>query len=162
MLEILDRSSRTIELHKKLKEENLSIEDVQALGKSFAGKRRRVNQLEDEIVKDLGDGVWSPLYAQQAMNQVAWAELDVARAQLKKVEVELSWLLTPEESENYSGLQKAWGRYADLDAKFEALGWEGGSAHPLIYAGARTALTIRRIAELQQMVETRKQSGQVP
>lgn len=156
--ERLDRAAKTIDLRKKLRDENLSLGELAELERQYAGRRRdRTNIIESETAAELA-GEFSPLHTQQAMNQVADADLEIALAELNKVKLQLGWLLLDGELEIYEEANSAWENYAHSQAEFEAVGWEGGSGYPLVYAASKRALVVRRIAELKSEIEARDQS----
>jgi uncharacterized protein YecT (DUF1311 family) len=46
--------------------------------------------------------------------------------------------------------ERAWIKYRDLECKFQAVGYTGGSMYPLIFSSCMTDLTKKRTQELKE------------
>ena len=153
--ESLDRRSKTLDLHQRLRKENLTIEDVDRLEDRLASRRRRTFDLENATaleLSELDDGP-RPGMAQQEMNKSAAADLDVAKAELKRVCLQLSFHLDENEASAFGAAQKAWEKFSDAEARLAASPFEGGSMQAGILFAAKTELVVRRIAEIKSKIE---------
>ncbi len=160
--ERLERRSKTIELYKLLQNERLTIADADRLEESLSSRRRRTFELQNETASALNqpyDDKPPPGMAQQEMNRSAAADLTVAEAELKRACLQLSFHLDANEQAAFDVAQKAWGRFSDAEARFEAAQFEGGSMQAGIFSSAKTELVIRRIAEIKSTIEDRQRQS---
>lgn len=95
---------------------------------------------------------------QLEMNAEAASRAEIAHAQMNRIltQIELARFVTPEQKETLEETQMAWETYAELQARFAAAAYEGGSIMPLVYHSAMEALTITRTAELQLIYDDQK------
>jgi len=152
--ERIERRAKALELHQQLKKENLTIEDIDRLEDKLSSRRRRTFDLENATALELEsrDGPL-PGMAQQEMNRSAAADLDVAKAELKRVCLQLSFHLDEAEASAFAATQKAWEKFADAEARLAASPFEGGSMQAGILFAAKTELVVRRIAEIKGKIE---------
>ena len=88
------------------------------------------------------------------MREHAWKEFNEADAQLNAVYKKLlARIDDPAQKANLQTAQKAWLKYRDTNAKFEASFYEGGSIQPQIHTICLTTMTKNRSLELQHVLD---------
>ena len=95
-----------------------------------------------------------PIITTVEMRKIAGKEFAEADEQLNKVYAKLLARLDASQKLKLRMAQRAWLKYRDENATFEASFFEGGSIQPQIYAGSLTAMTANRTKELQQVLDT--------
>lgn len=155
--ETLDRYTRALDLHQRLKSEGISTADLDAL-QSDLMKTKRKRQIEDEISLEILEQGPRPEETQGGMNRAATADLEIARAKLEKALVELDMYLAGEQGALLKGTQQGWSAYAEAEACLVAARFETGSIYPLVYAKELERLTVARIADLRAHLEWIKSS----
>ncbi len=87
---------------------------------------------------------------QNTMNMCAERDFEAADRELNKVYGEVMKALDDESYKAKLKLaQRAWIQFRDTECTFETAENEGGSIHPLVYAGCETRLTKARTKELR-------------
>lgn len=91
---------------------------------------------------------------QVEMNYCAHKDFKAADAELNKVYRQLRSKYKGDPQENQLiDAQLAWLKFRDMDCKFSADRFKGGSIAPLIYSGCQRGLTIERIRSLKNYLE---------
>lgn len=91
--------------------------------------------------------------AQMEMNLCEQANFAKADAELNRVYGRLAANAGPAEKKLLRDAERAWIAYRDNECEFETSGSVGGSIHPMEVAQCLTALTNRRIRELQAQID---------
>jgi uncharacterized protein YecT (DUF1311 family) len=87
---------------------------------------------------------------QSTMNMCAQRDFEAADGELNKVYGELMKALDYESYKTKLKLaQRAWIQFRDTECTFETAENEGGSIHPMVYAGCETLLTKARTKQLR-------------
>jgi len=94
-----------------------------------------------------------PIQTQADRNAIAAQDYQAADAELNQSYEALISLLEGEERQMLIKAETAWIKYRDAEAEFEAYGWTGGTAYPLIYMSSLTSLTQSRIDEIKLILE---------
>jgi uncharacterized protein YecT (DUF1311 family) len=86
---------------------------------------------------------------QNTMNMCADKDYQAADKRLNDVYAKLMSALDDANKAKLKVAEKAWIQYRDAECTFETAENEGGSIHPLVYAGCLTRLTDAHAKELQ-------------
>lgn len=114
----------------------------------------------DAFVDNAVEVIDSTHMSQVEMNAEAFRRSDVAGQQMERAVIALKcsgWLSEAQ----ISGLDQAqaiWEQYAQSQAEFEALEYEGGSMAPLIHATTLENITLTRTGELKGIFETMREN----
>ena len=94
----------------------------------------------------------SPTMAQNQheLNQQAAADFQKADKELNVVYKQLMKKLEGKVKQRLIDSQIIWVKFRDTEADARGLIFEGGSAQPLLYEGARARLTEKRVVELKE------------
>lgn len=162
--EELDKLHRAVDLHKKLQDQQINIDDlrefrgrvaekeVQAAANTaqyFLDRAERLASapIEHEFA-DRGAGA-RPDGTQLEMNAYAAHQFEVAQTQLQELIDAKRSDMDSQMRAAFDESQAAWTAWRDREAQLEARVWEGGSIRPLMVASKQESLTRARIADLQ-------------
>jgi uncharacterized protein YecT (DUF1311 family) len=84
------------------------------------------------------------------MRSDAAIEYEKADKELNLVYTQLSSSLDLNQKQLLIESERAWIKYRDLECKFQAVGYTGGSMYPLIFSSCMTDLTKKRTQELKE------------
>ena len=152
LADVLERRAKALALHKSLKEQGLSLDDLDELEKDLTRRRRKVRDIEDEVSKELSELRYDgpkPGESQSDMNRLASADTDVANALLERVIIEMAMVCGDEQEPKLRSSQEAWQKYAVAEAKFRSSIFEEGTVYPTMYLSEIERLTVARIADLR-------------
>ena len=100
------------------------------------------------------------MQTQAEMNQTAAREYTKADAELTRVYKQLMAQLTKTKSDKRADLlrdsERAWLKFRDTQALFDASEMQGGSAYPLLHFGSLARTTKARTAELKLILQSEK------
>lgn len=91
----------------------------------------------------------STAVTQSDINECEFKIFQQADAQLNRVYAQLGGKLEPDARKLLRDAERAWVDYRDKECEFETAGSAGGSIRPMYIAQCQTALTKRRIRELE-------------
>ena len=149
--ELLDRRAKVLAVHKSMKEEGLSLADLNRVEDELTRRREIEDQVVAEVANLAAEGP-APGETQAEMNVLAAADLAVAEAMLEKtlVEARMHCSDVPEALEE---AQAAWRVYAEKEASYLASTFEGGSMYGMIVKTELERLSVVRIADLRKHLE---------
>lgn len=90
---------------------------------------------------------------QADLNQSAHQHYQNADAALNNAYRRLMNILSPERQQQLKHAQRAWLKYRDAHAEFQAAPYQGGSIQPLIYSQALIELTEHRSRQLNALYQ---------
>jgi uncharacterized protein YecT (DUF1311 family) len=155
--EELARKKQALELHEKLQEQNISLEQLDAFEKSLLQRRNQVRKIEDKLYTEaISEADPTAHMNQQEMNIYAANRADEMDLKLGKVVDELQTWMHTDEKQAFTKAHEAWLQYRANQAEFASLQFEGGSMQPFILFGERSRLTIERMSELTNELEFRR------
>lgn len=171
----VDRRLKLAELNKSLRDQDITVADLDALeaeidGKRAASLREAADQLDAIDAAPGGDLDAAPAGAleqdfeargyeprtQAAMNMLAHSRLVEAEARLSDAFTEIMLMVDERERPLLQAAQDAWESYRDRQAEFAAAEFEGGSIQPLIRSSQMRSITLARVAELESDIRYRK------
>ena len=162
--EELDKLHRTADLHKKLQDQQINIDDLKAFRGRLAEQEVRVaantaqyfldraerlastpNEYEfaDARAEPRADGT------QMEMDGYAVQQFALSETQLQELIDAMRADMDDQTRMAFDASQAAWTAWRDWEAQLEARVWEGGSIRPLMVASKQESLTRARIADLQ-------------
>ncbi len=89
---------------------------------------------------------------QQMMNRCASMDFEASDRRLNEAYSRLMASLDAGSREKLKAAQRNWIQFRDNECTFETVDNEGGTLHPLVYAGCLKRLTDARIRELNTML----------
>ena len=154
--ERLEHFGKALDLRQKLKAEGLTADDLQStidLVLATNTKRRSIeDRVTGEIVRQKIE-IDGPVLCQTEMNFVAAMDLKIADARLERTLFDLKKHLGREKDSLIEESQTAWQNYAVAQSKLDALYCEGGTMYPTVRRASQEAITVKRIAEIEELLE---------
>ena len=158
-LDRLERRGKALALHKDMKTEGLTVDDLDTLETDLTARRRKkLQRIEDNVNAELKEQSLrpGPGETQAEMNVLTQADLHVSRAMLTKELLSLETHAGPDHWDGLVNVQKQWEEYAEAEARWVASWHEGGSIYPLVYLAELNRLTVSRIAEVRLQTDWMK------
>lgn len=162
--EELDKLHRTVDLHKKLREQQISVDELKLLrgqvtqkelqaatdtAQFFLNRAERLASAPTGIEVTHSSAVNRSDGTQAEINAYAAQQLDLADIQLQETVAAERATMDAEMRVVFDEAQTAWVAWRDRESLLEGRVWEGGSIRPLIVASKREAMTRARMADLQ-------------
>jgi uncharacterized protein YecT (DUF1311 family) len=154
--ESLQRKSRVLEITKSLADQNLTLDQLDAIEERLTRRRERLNDATavERAAESLTEIISSGGMTQSAMNQLAAREAKLADEQLQ---AEFQRFLAaleddPERQQKLRESQERWNAFRDAQENLAASIAEGGSMRPTVLFSEREALTRERIAQIRRAV----------
>lgn len=151
-LEALDVQARILAVHKEMKAQGLTKEDLSNLEIELITKPRAVQRFTGELEQathPLLEATEGHFLSQAEMNIRASNNLDIAKLKMDHILDELKLLLDAPEHEALLKAQLAWESYCVEQAEATAVSYRGGTIYSLIYLAEIERLTVERTARLQ-------------
>lgn len=152
----LDRHLRLLSINKELAEQQISIEELQALENALLSKNvareKHKEELQESLIPLTGAGD-DDFLSQAELNMRSSGNVKIGEAKMEQVLNELLLNLDAEERELLQKSQKAWEAYSKKEAEFAASSYTGGTMYPLVYLSGLEALIVDRTALLQSHLD---------
>lgn len=155
----LDENLEFLKIRKILSDLHLDPVISSKIYDDSASFRRYIESQQDVHYETYIESMNSEYTTQADMNMEAGRLLSVGMTKMDDIleTIESSDLFTEAEKSMLSESQRLWLEHANLDAKFEASGFEGGSMQPMVETSALETLVTSRTARLRQIFEDRSQ-----
>lgn len=164
--EELEKLHKTADLHRKLRDQQISIDELRALrgqviqkelqaatatAQYFVYRAERLASAPAEAAVSYLSSTGSPDGNQAEMNAYAAEQFQLADVQLQEVIAAKRAAMDAETRRAFDDSQAAWVAWREVESLLEGRVWEGGSIRPLMVASKREAMTRARIADLQML-----------
>jgi uncharacterized protein YecT (DUF1311 family) len=154
----LDKHQKLLNIHKEMSDRKISVEDLRLLEKALlrnaSTTEKHAEGMQERLVPALKQGIQEGI-SQAGLTERASTRVKTAEAKLEQVVQELALSLEPESKDALIAAHKAWKVYSIRQAELVASGFIGGTIYPIVYYSELEALTISRIAALQNVLTER-------
>ena len=155
--ESLARTQQVLNINKELRDQNLSVSEIQDLQEKLTKRREafvRASETRKQLKPRPNEGD-----TQYELNVIAGANFQKADAELRIALVTLEGMLGPERALTLDASQKHWERFRDAQAEMVSSRYKGGSIMSLIRGQELELLTLERIEQLRRIVAGEKVEG---
>lgn len=166
--EHLDRAVRLLELRERMVALDVGPDDLDKFERDLITRRPRLRAVEDALYSVVSPNtvpsdqaelasefdIEGPSQAQ--INASAYSARLGAEITMKRLMERLRTELDPDKYEALEEVQARWQEYAEKQAELAGSAYQGGSMQPAAWAWETERLTIQRVAELQDHLDSHR------